>query len=249
MMLAGVLVLAACHKKEAVEIPVTKIEIELESTGLFVGDETTVLVKCYPENATNLELLTVGNSNSNVATFENGKLRAKAVGTTTLTARCGNAFVSQRVTVYSGYFTKGGTKYGVDKASGYYYLYGQSQPQEMEIKLTHLLPNNDTQNFKIWIKCSNLGKEMDITQGLDEGQVSVYKNQNEDGYCLPYDSEGKPVVVLADWGYTDATLTKGLLTVTDLGGGNFKIEADFALSNGYTFTASWEGAPAMQKEG
>ena len=198
-----------------------------------------------------MSLLTVSNSNSNVASFEQGKLKAKAAGTTTLTARCGGVYATKRVSVYSGYFAKGGTKYGVEAASGYYYMFGQSQPQEMEIKLTNYVSDTDTQHFKVWIKCSNLGKEMDITRGLDGSQISVYKNQNQEGYSLPYDSEGKPVVVQADWSYTNATLTKGQLKVSQVSSGTdvYSIKGDFSLSNGYTFSVDWEGNVSMKREG
>ncbi len=245
-MAAGLL--TACHKSKPVEILVDKIEISPAEPGMFLGDQLEITVKCYPENATNLDQLTVSNSNPNVADFKNGKLTAKAPGTTRIEARCGDRIASTRVTVYSGYFTKGGVKYGVDAAGGYCYYFGGNEVQEMELKLVNYSSANDTQNFKVWIKCSNLGKEMDITQGLDGSQISVYKNNNEDGYCLPYDSEGKPVIVLADWGYSDATLTKGLLKVEDLGSYRYKLKADFALSNGYTFTADWEGSASMKKE-
>lgn len=59
---------------------------------------------------------------------------------------------------------------------------------------------------------------------------------------------GAMVCLLADWGETDATLTKGLLTVTQTGTNTFKVLADFALSNGYTFTADWEGPATMQQQ-
>ena len=243
-----ILLAAACHKAPR-EIPVTKIEFEPATLKMFPGDQQAIQVKCYPENATNLSELKIINQYPAVAEFQDGKLTAKTAGATKLFALCGDAKASLEVSVYSGWFTKGGVKYGVDEAVGYYYSYGQSQPQEMEIRLTCKVSANESQNFKVWIKCSNLGKEMDITKGLDEGQISVYKNQNEDGYCLPYDSDGKPVVMLADWGDTDATLTKGLLTVTSLGGDNYSISADFALSNGYTFTVNWEGLASMKREG
>jgi hypothetical protein len=248
-LLTGLLALAACHKKEMVEIPVTKIEIVPASTGLFIGDETTVLVKCYPENATNVSLLTVSNSNSNVASFEQGKLKAKAAGTSALQARCGDAYAQARVTVYSGYFTKGGKKYGVDSATGYYITMGESTPQEIQLTLTYYDESGDTQNFWLDVKCSNFGKTIDFLKDMDGSMVSVQMNNNEDGYCVPYAREdGTPAVVLADWGYTDAILVKGLLTVESPATGRFKVSADFALSNDYTFTASWEGTAAMKTE-
>lgn len=247
---AALCLVAACRKPEPVVIPVSKMEFEPADISLFVGEKQEVVLQCYPQNATNLEDLTIQNSNNKVASFMDGLLTALSPGRTQLTARCGKVLATAVVTVYGGWFTKGGQKFGVDKASGYYYMFGQSNPQEMEIELTKYENDGSDQHFRAWIKCSNLGKTIDFLKDMDESQVSVWKNQNEDGYSLPYKKEdGTPAVVTADWSPTSATVTKGLLTITDLGGGNYKVEADFALSNGYTFTASWEGAPAMQKEG
>jgi hypothetical protein len=244
---AVALLLSGCNKAS---ILVQKIEFNPEFAKLFIGEEQTFTVDCTPSTATNLEDLVITNSNPNVATFENGKLVAKEGGYTKLVAICGEAKATADITVYSGWFTKGDRKYGVDIASGFYYTMGESTPQEMEITLTNNLSNGDTQNFWLWIKCENLGKTIDFMQDMKETMVSVQMNNNEDGYCIPYYSEelGRPVVKLADWGDTDVTLTKGLLTVTKTGSATFSIVADFALSNGYTIKAEWEGAPLMQQE-
>ena len=243
-------VVAACGKTPAADILVKKMEIDPSSIHFFPGDVQEVNVLCYPENATNLDQLVVLVSNTSVADFQEGKLMAKAGGYTSLTAICGEAKASADITVYSGWFTKGDKKFGVDTATGYYYTMGESSPQEMEITLTNHLPNGDTQNFWLWMKCENLGTTINFLQDMKESQVSVQLNNNEDGYCVPYYSEdlGRPVVKLADWGDTDLTLTKGLLTVTKTGTATFSIVADFALSNGYTFTAQWEGTASMKTE-
>jgi hypothetical protein len=245
---AIVLLLFGCNKAS---VPVNKIEFNPGFAKLFIGEEQAFTVNCFPSNATNLGDMVITNSDPSVATFENGKLVAKAGGYTTLVAICGEVKGKADVTVYSGWFTKGGIKYGVDSASGWYFTMGESTPQEMEMTLTHMVPNSeDTQNFWFWMKCENLGTTIDFMQDMKESQVSVQMNNNEDGYCVAYYSEelGRPVVKLADWGDTDVTLTKGLLTVTKTGSASFSISADFALSNGYTFKAEWEGAPIMQQE-
>lgn len=246
-MAAGLL--AACHKNTPAEIKVERIEFVPAQYKMFVGDERGVTVQCYPNTATNLDRLSISNSNSNVAGFEGGKLQARAAGNSLLEARCGEAYASAHVTVYSGYFTKGGKKYGVDSATGYYITMGESTPQEIQLTLTYYDESGDTQNFWLDVKCSNFGKTIDFLKDMDGSMVSVQMNNNEDGYCVPYAREdGTPAVVLADWGYTDATLVKGLLTVESPATGRFKVSADFALSNGYTFTASWEGTAAMKTE-
>lgn len=243
---ALLVLLAGCRKRE---IPVERIVVTPEVVKLFVGDMEMIQVECYPSTATNLDLLTVSNSNPEVAEFVRGKLLAHSPGYTQILARCGDVSAKSYITVYSGFFTKGGQKYGVETASGYYYLYGQTTAQEMEIELTAYEANGDEQHFSAWIKCGNLGKTIDFMKDMDESQVSVWKNQNDDGYSIPYKKEdGTPAVVAADWGYTDAVLTRGLLTITDLTSGRYRVEADFELSNGYKFTAEWEGYPSMKNE-
>ena len=248
---AALCLVAACRKPEPVVIPVSKMEFEPADISLFVGEKQEVVLQCYPQNATNLEDLTIQNSNNKVASFIDGLLTALSPGRTQLTARCDKVLATAVVTVYGGWFTKGGQKYGVDKAAGYYYMMGEKDPVTMDITLTFFQQNGDSQNFWILFPYNKLGKTINFLEDMTDCMAAVFMNNNEDGYTVAYysEDEGRPVIVTADWSHTDATLTKGLLTVTDLGGGNFKIEADFALSNGYTFTASWEGAPAMQKEG
>jgi hypothetical protein len=245
---AAALLLSGC---KAQPILVESMEFEKSIVKLFPGEQQEMRLNCYPSNATNLDELSVTNTNPSVATFENGKLKAIQAGDTFLQALCGSVSTKAKVTVYSGWFTKGGIKYGVDSASGWYFTMGESTPQEMQMTLTHMVPNSeDTQNFWFWMKCENLGTTIDFMQDMKESQVSVQLNNNEDGYCVPYYSEdlGRPVVKLADWGDTDVTLTKGLLTVTRTGTNTFSVSADFALSNGYTFTAQWEGTASMKTE-
>lgn len=240
--------LTACHKKP-VEIKVERIEFAPASYKMFIGDEQDVTVQCYPSTATNLDQLSVSLSNTRVADFVDGKLKAKAAGTSTLQARCGDAYAQARVTVYDGYFTKAGTKYGVDTATGYLLYMGESTPQELQLTLTYNEPDGETQNFWIHLNCGDLGKTINFMENMGGNMAAVYKNNNEDGYTIAYPADdGTPVIKLADWGDTDATLTKGTLRVEDLGSSTYSVEADFALSNGYTFTASWEGTASMKKE-
>ena len=240
--------LAGCSKKPH-EIPVERIEISPAPIVFFVGDQLDVTIQCYPANATNLDALTTRITDTKVASFQDGKLTALAPGSCLLVAQCGAVTYQSKIKVYSGYFTKGDKKYGVDSAEGYYLLMGESTPQEIQLTLTCNDGGTDTQNFWLDVKCSNFGKTIDFMKDMDGSMVSVQKNNNEDGYCIPYTKEdGTPAVVLADWGYTDATLVKGLLTVESPATGKFKVSADFALSNGYTFTADWEGTATMKTE-
>ena len=248
---AMVCLLAGCHKPV---ILVDKIEFNPTAVKMFPGEEQEISLNCYPADATNLDELTVSLSKPEVANFENGKLLAKTAGKAILKATCGEAWAQADVTVYSGWFTKGDKKYGVDKATGYYYLMGESTPQSLELTLTFVEGHEQdwdiTQNFWFTIPCDRLGQTVDFLEDMTDCMAAVYKNNNEDGYTVAYFSEDlcRPVIKLADWGETDATLTKGLLTVTQTGTNTFKVLADFALSNGYTFTADWEGPATMQQQ-
>ena len=133
-------------------------------------------------------------------------------------------------------------------------MMGESTPQKIDLTLTHLTGEMDgnwevTQSFWFTIPYNRLGEEINFLEGMLDCQVSVQKNNNEDGYSIYYSEDlGCPVVKEADWGDTDVTLTNGLLMVTETGSDTFSISADFALSNGYTFTAEWQGFATMKTE-
>lgn len=242
------LLFCACQKKP-VQILVERIEITPSPVTFFVGDQVDVSIECYPQNATNLKELTTHITMPSVASFQNGKLAALAPGTCYLVAECGKLSHQAKILVYPGYFTKAGTKYGVDAATGYLFYMGESTPQELQLTLTYNEPNGETQNFWIHLSYSDLGKTINFMENMGGNMVAIYKNNNEDGYTVAYPAEdGTPVIKLADWGDTDARLTMGTLKVEDLGASTYSVEADFALSNGYTFTASWEGTASMKKE-
>lgn len=245
---SALLLFAGCRPQT---ILVEKLEFEKPLVKLFVGEQQEISLNAYPSNATNLDELTVFNSDPSVAEFQDGLLTAKKGGTTKLIATCGSAQATAQVSVYYGWFTKGGKKYGVDEARGHKYLYGTSTAQEIDITLTFNEENGqDQQHFWCWIPCDRLGETIDFIQDMSGCLISVWKNENEDGYSIPYYDwdAGCPKVVLADWGDTDATLTKGLLKVVSLGFDRYSVSADFALSNGYTFTADWEGPATMQQQ-
>ena len=242
--------LCACNKKPQENL-VNKIEFDPSALKMFVGDQQAIEVKCYPETATNLDQLVISNTRPEVATFQNGLLTALSGGNTQLWARCGSISGILSVKVYDGWFTKGGVKYGVDTVEGYYTGMDtpEGTPKDMELTLTCYETGGDTQNFWFSISYSRLGETIDFLTDMGECMASVQKNNNEDGYTVAYPAEdGTPVIKLADWGDTAARLTKGTLKVEDLGDSTYSVEADFALSNGYTFTASWEGTASMKKE-
>lgn len=247
--LGAVLLLAGCRKDSSV--PVKEMTFDPAGAKMFVGEEQAVSIKCYPSDATNLDELTVNILDPSVASFENGKLVGLKGGLTRLDARCGFVLASMPIQVYYGWFTKGGKRYAVESASGYYYMYGGSSPQEVDLTFTCNDSNGkDQQHFRACVAYENLGKTIDFMMDMKGSMVSVWMNNNEDGYSVPYYSYdlGRPVVVTADWSPTDATLTKGVLTVSQSDKDTFKVVADFALSNGYTFTAEWEGPAAMKNE-
>lgn len=244
----SVLLVVGCNDK-SLQIPVTRIEFVPKIIKLLPEEEESILVNVYPSNATNLDKLTFSNSDPSVATFEDSKLLAKTPGVTLLTAECGSVRATASVLVYDGWFSKGGKKYGVDTATGYYYLTGEPDIQEMDITLNHTEDNGEEQHFRILFKYKYLNQNVDLTKVIDGAMVSVYLNNNEDGYCIYGNDEDKPVIKTADWSDPGpVTLTKGNFCISDKGQRLISFKADFALSNGYTFLADWEGVASMTKE-
>ena len=242
---AAGMVTAACEK----DIPVDWIGMDPGRATLFVGESIPVTITCEPENATNVDELLVYSSNESIITWSDGVVTARDAGRAALTATCGNVLAQSIIKVYRDKIDKGGASYGIDYATGYQYLMGGSTVQEIEIILIHEEPGEPTQNFKIWLKTEQLGKDLDYTKPLDGSFVGVYANNNENGYLVYSSSEGTPFIVLADWTFVDdVTLTRGILRVDDLSGYRYRVHADFELSNGYAFGTDWEGIANMSVE-
>jgi len=64
--------------------PVTSVELTPPSLNLFIGNESTLIAKVSPENASN-KTITWASSNESVASVVDGKVTAKAVGVATIT--------------------------------------------------------------------------------------------------------------------------------------------------------------------
>ena len=69
---------------EPSEILITSILLNKSSLSLYVGNSETLIATIIPNNATDKNLVW-SSSNSSIATVENGKIIAKAVGTTIIT--------------------------------------------------------------------------------------------------------------------------------------------------------------------
>lgn len=244
---ALLLLLTGCQKKET---PVKKIVVTPEVVKLFVGETQEIQVECYPSTATNLDQLTIANSNPEVADFENGKLLAKSPGNAQLLARCGIVSAKSVITVYAGWFSKRDKRFGVDIASGYNLLMGEATPQAIEIELTHQVDAENQEHFWLWMLCSDFGKTIDFSGVVGETMVAVYLNNNEDGYTLYGGSEPGCSLRSADWvtDVSDISLVKGTLKVEHPETNRYMIQAGFQLSNGFTFGADWDGYPAMTTE-
>ena len=67
-----------------VEVPVTKVSLDKTKVTLNNGETLQLKAKVEPNNATN-KTVTWKSSNSKVATVSNGKIKAKAIGTATIT--------------------------------------------------------------------------------------------------------------------------------------------------------------------
>ena len=243
-LLVALLIPCACQK----DIPVTDIFIQPASATLFVGESLDLSIQCYPEDATNTDELQVYSTNESIVSYANGRITAKDGGSAAITASCGNVLSQCRVKVYKYMLKKGGKSYGIDQASGHLYLMGMDSYQELDIVLTHWPADGSTQNLKAWITKEQLGQELDFTKPLSDAFVGVYANNNEDGYFIYSSSEGTPMIVTADWSYTDATLVRGLLRVDFVQSNRYIVHADFKLSNGYEFSTDWDGPVSMKTE-
>lgn len=238
------LLLPGCKKEQ---ILVSKIVLTPENTKLFVGETQEYKAECYPSTAGNLDQLTISIADTEVANFENGKLLAKSPGNTEVQARCGDVSAVSYVLVYSGWFTKRGQRFGVDVAEGYNLLRGEETVQAIELNLINQINSEEQEHFWLWLPCSEFGKTIDFHGVVGETMVAVYRNNNEDGYTLFGSEEPGCELRSADWvtDVSNVSLVKGTLKVDSPSTGRFRVEADFELSDGFTFTADWEGMPIM----
>ena len=104
----------------------TEITIKLDKTtaDLKVGESVTLKATVTPENQT----VTWSTSKAEVATVENGKVTAKAVGTATITAKVGEKTATCTITVTEAYNPKTDTTTDLKDKSGnklYYYDNGK----------------------------------------------------------------------------------------------------------------------------
>ena len=94
---------AKCGGKTAtvtvkVTIPVTSVKLNKTSVTIGKGKSVTVKATVNPSNATT-KTVTWSTANSKIATVKNGKITAKAVGTTYITAKSGGKTAKVKVTV------------------------------------------------------------------------------------------------------------------------------------------------------
>ena len=94
---------AECSGKKAeckvtVIIPVTGISLDKSELTVAVGENATLKATITPSNATN-NTITWTSSNADVATVDNGTVRALKAGTTTVTAECSGKKAECKVTV------------------------------------------------------------------------------------------------------------------------------------------------------
>ena len=236
---------ASCEK----DIPVNDIRIEPSSATLFVGESIGIDIQYFPEDATNTDELTVYSSNERILSYNNGIVTAKDAGSAAITAACGSVMAQCRIKVYKDFFTKGDIASGIDYGAGYLNYESESEPQSVYIDLIHepSSPGEPTQTFEVYLRCTQLGKDLDFTQPLADAFVSVFANNTEDGYSVFAMLEEEPLIVTADFSRIEGlTLVKGLLRVDQTTANRYKIHADFELSNGYRFNVDWEGLPNLK---
>lgn len=242
ILVPALLATTACQR----EIPISDIFVDPTSKTLFVGESFELHIQYIPEDATNTDEIEVYSTNDNIATYSNGTVTAKNAGTAAITASCGNSLDQCRIKVYQYALKKGGKSYGIDYADGYASTMGESSIQAVEIFLIHNDPNGITQNLEFWMRASQFGKDVDFTKDPGDAFVSVFMNNNEDGYTVYMGDDGEPRIKTADWSDTDATLKHGILHVDQGTSNQYKIHVDFELSNGYSFGTDWEGYVNMK---
>ena len=88
---------AQCAVK-VMPINVSSIKLDKSSLNLSIGQSSTLIATVFPENATN-KTLTWKSSNSYVATVDNGKVIAKQIGFTKITAEIDNIYAECSVFV------------------------------------------------------------------------------------------------------------------------------------------------------
>ena len=234
----------ACHR----DIPVETINLTPQKTTMFIGESIPVTISWSPEEATNTDEINVYSTNDKIITYQNGTVTAVGKGDAAISATCGNVLAQCRIKVYKDKFQKGKSTYGVDYATGYKFFCSEPTVQEVEIILVHTEPNGDLQQLDVWVQVGHLGKELDFTKPIEGwSYAGVYLNNNEDGYLVFASEDGEPSIHLADWSDPgDVTLTRGILRVDHLGFTDYRIHADFELSNGYRFSTDWEDTATLK---
>lgn len=234
----------SCQK----DIPVESITISPATATLFIGESRDIAVSYFPEEATNLDELQIYSTNEKIVRYQDGKVTGVGSGEAAISATCGNVLGQCRIKVYKDKFLKNGMTFGIDYATGYQYFQSEPTVQEVEIILVHTEPNGDLQKFDVWVQVDQLGQELDFTKPIEGwSYVGVYVNNNENGYLIFSSSEGEPSIRLADWGDAGSvTLTRGILKVEHLQFMDYRIHADFELSNGYRFSTDWEDTASLK---
>ena len=80
-------------------VEVSSIELSLQDVTLLIGSITTLTAKVYPENATNQQITWTSDDSSIASIDDNGTITALQIGETIITATCGNASATCKVTV------------------------------------------------------------------------------------------------------------------------------------------------------
>ena len=244
VLLASLFLTTACHR----DIPVTDIFVDPAAKTLFIGESFDLQVQYLPEDATNADEIQVYSTNESIVSYANGKVTAKDGGSAAITASCGNLVSQCRVKVYKYAHFKDNQSYGIDYGTGYLLMMGEESVQALQVTFVHLAADGSTQNFEFYIKAAQLGTDIDFTKNAGEAMVSTYANNNEDGYTIYINDEGRPVIVTADWSHTDLTLTSGILHVDHISSNRYIVRADFELSSGYRFGMEWDGPVNLTTE-
>jgi len=232
------LLLDGCAEKQ--EVLVKTITFEPASVELFVGDFKRVTTNTFPHFADNESELDFFMTDKTVAVYDGTTVVGLDEGRSEIVATCGTAEASCPVRVFAWRISLEGVDYGVSKSAGR--INHRTIADELEIELSHDT-GEGLQQFSIWIRTDLVGQDIDFNKPVEGVTVAATYNVDENGFAVSAMNTGIPLVFNADWTEAEGvSVAKGNLRVNRKGTGNtFTVKANFKLSNGFAFSAEWEG--------
>lgn len=250
LLLAGMLTLVLAPSCREPEVLVERITIEPDQVELFVDDFKRVSVNTFPHFAENEDELEYSVEKPAIASFDGHTIVGRKEGRTEVYATCGSASASCQVRVFVWKLSLEDTDYGITSATGILRRKGKTSPQELEIHLAHEAFDGHSQHFVVWLPIEQIGKNIHFSDPINGVFAAGYYDDLKDGFITCTMLEEAPLVVNADW--TDAegiSLLDGSLLVEQLDAGNrYRVKGKIRLSNGFNYSANWEGTVSLKVE-